>query len=65
VTFPFGWAVSHLLLAILFYGLFTPLGLIFRLLGRDPLRRQRPLEQASYWTMKPAATDVRGYFRQF
>lgn len=65
VAFPVGWAVSHLLLGILFYGVFTPLGLFFRLVGRDVLRRQRQPEAATYWTPKPAATDLRSYFRQF
>src|SRR5262245_59316011 len=27
VAFPIGWTVSHLLLAVLYYGLFTPLAL--------------------------------------
>src|SRR4051794_35497420 len=40
VTFPIGWAVSHLVLAVLFYAVFTPLGLLFRLLGRDVLCRR-------------------------
>src|SRR5262245_19424406 len=30
LAFPIGWTISHLLLALLFYGLFTPLGLLFR-----------------------------------
>jgi hypothetical protein len=65
VTFPLGWIVSQFLLAILFYGVFAPCGLVFRLLGRDVLHRQRAPDKATYWTAKPAATDVRGYFRQF
>jgi hypothetical protein len=65
LAFPIGWVVSHLILAILFYGVFTPLALLFRLRGRDVLRRQRQLELATYWTAKPAATHVRDYFRQF
>ncbi len=32
-----GFVNSHLLLALVFYLLFTPLGLMMRLLGRDPL----------------------------
>src|SRR5436190_22888222 len=37
LTFPIGWAVSHLLLGAVFYGVFAPLGLFFRLIGRDVL----------------------------
>jgi hypothetical protein len=64
VVFPIGWLVSHLVLAVLFYGLFTPLGLIFRLAGRDALACRRKPGQNSFWTPKPAARDVRSYFRQ-
>src|SRR6516165_10542400 len=37
LAFPIGWTISQVLLGLMFYGLFTPLGLVFRLLGRDPL----------------------------
>jgi hypothetical protein len=65
LAFPVGWMLSHVLLGCLFYGILTPIGFFFRLIGRDVLvRRFRP-EAASYWTPKPAAGDVRGYFRPF
>jgi hypothetical protein len=64
-TFPLGWTVSHFLVAVLFYGVFTPLGFLFRLLKRDPLQRQRLPDRATYWTPKPAAAGVRGYYRPF
>ena len=64
VAFPIGWLVSHVVLGILFYGLFAPVALFFRLKGRDVLHRRRAAS-ASYWMPKPAARDVREYFRQF
>ena len=64
VAFPIGWTVSHLLLALLFYGLFTPIGVVFKLIGRDPLCRQKSTVE-TYWTPKPMPTDVRRYFQQF
>src|SRR5687768_13101757 len=39
-TYPIGWVVSHGLLAIIYYLVLTPIGLIFRLLRRDALRRR-------------------------
>ncbi len=65
VTFPISWTISLLLLALLFYGLVTPLALAFRILGRDPLSRKLSSDQASYWQTKPQATDSRRYFRQY
>ena len=43
VTLPIGFAVSHVAMALLFYGLFTPVAFIFRLIRRDPLDRRGPL----------------------
>ncbi len=65
ITFPIGWLVSQCVLALLFFGLFTPMGLVFRLLGRDALDRRRKQEISTYWTPKPAAANLRSYFRQF
>ena len=65
LAFPIGWTVSQVMLALMFFGLFTPIGLIFRLLGRDPLHRTRRPELNSYWAPKPAPADLRRYFKQF
>ena len=50
---------------MMFFGLFTPIGLVFRLIGRDPLQRARRAGVESYWAPKPAPADVRSYFKQF
>ena len=65
VAFPIGWTVSRVLLAVVFYGLFTPLGLAFRLIGRDRLQRVHRSERATYWTSKAKPTGTGDYFRQF
>jgi hypothetical protein len=41
-----GWAV----LALLFFIVVTPLGLVLRMLGKDPLHLRRPPGAASYWS---------------
>jgi hypothetical protein len=65
LAFPIGWTVSQVMLAVIFFGLFTPIGFLFRLLGRDPLHRTRRPELESYWEPKPTPTDLRRYFKQF
>jgi hypothetical protein len=65
LAFPIGWLISHAILATLFYGIFTPLGLIFRLLGRDALARKQPPPTSTFWTAKPSSENLRRYFRQF
>jgi hypothetical protein len=64
VAWPMGWLVSHVILAVLYFGMFTPVAVVFRLLGRDALALRRP-QRKSYWTAKPTPRDVRRYFRQY
>lgn len=64
LAFPVGWLVSKIILGALFYGLFTPIGLFFRLRGRDPLCLRRSKGKDTYWTNKPSPRDVRQYFNQ-
>jgi hypothetical protein len=62
-AFPIGWIVSRLMLAVMFYGVFTPVAWVFRLMGRDGLRlRRRHVE--SYWSVKSGAARAEEYFRQ-
>lgn len=44
-------AVSTALLAVLFYGVVSPAGLLRRIFGGDPLRLRRSSE-ASYWVQR-------------
>lgn len=62
---PIGWLVSQALVAFLFYGIVTPLGVAFRALGRDTLGRRPHPADPSYWVPRAAPVDVRRYLRQF
>lgn len=68
-VYPIGWLVSHLLLAIVYYGVLTPTGLGLRLLGKDLLQRrldpQTKSNTASYWIERPPPPRPERYFRQF
>ena len=65
VTMPIGWAVSHLLLFFLFYVLFTPIAIAFRLLGRDALERSFRPEVDSYWEPKITPANPARYLDSF
>lgn len=66
LAWPIGFVVSHLVLAAVFYLVLTPIGLIMRIVGYDPMRRGFDREAASYWVERPAAAaKPRRYFRQF
>jgi hypothetical protein len=63
LTFPIGWVVSHLLLGLIFYGVVTPIGLILRISGHDPLQLKKPSGN-SVWKTSVGKTDAIRYLRQ-
>lgn len=65
LAFPIGWAVSHLMLVLMFFGVITPLAIVLRLRGRDLLCRKPAADRPSFWLPKTTPTDLRRYFRQF
>ena len=64
-TFPIGWTVSHLLLVIIYYGIVTPVGMVLRITGHDPMGRRFDATMASYWVAAKTPRDVSRYFKQF
>ena len=65
LAFPIGWLVSQVMLLLMFYLIVTPVALLFRLQGRDPLARKPAPDRASFWETKKMPEDVRSYFRQY
>lgn len=65
ITLPISFAVSFLLLAALYFLLLTPLGLVFRLIKRDPLNRKFDTDAQSYWQTWRRPDSHERYFRQF
>ena len=63
LTYPIGWVVSHVLLGLIFYGIVTPIGIILRLIGHDPLQINAPLGN-SLWKSPTGKTDPASYLRQ-
>jgi len=50
VGFALSQAAGYVVLAIFFVIVITPLGLIMRMLGKDPLRLRRPAGAESHWS---------------
>jgi hypothetical protein len=65
LSFPIGWTVSHILLGVTYFGLFTLVGGIFRLMGRDALARRLDRNAGTYWVQRPPPGDAGRYFKQF
>jgi hypothetical protein len=66
MAWPIGFVVSHVLLGAVYYLLVTPIGLIMRVVGYDPMHRRFEPKVPSYWVERDGdERDPRGYFRQF
>jgi hypothetical protein len=63
---PVERTISFVVLAIVYFLVFTPVGLFLRLLGRDPLGRGfEPLAESYYLVRRRIESDPGRYFRQF
>ncbi len=61
-----GFFMSRLILAVLFYGVITPIGLLTRLLGKDVLDQRLYTSKASYWIDHDGASkDKESYENQY
>jgi Saxitoxin biosynthesis operon protein SxtJ len=65
LSFPIGFVLSYVIMGFLFFGLITPVGLIFRLIGKDPLQRRFDRSAATYWSDPRPRRGKESYFRQF
>ena len=61
---PVGAAVSTLLLAMIYFGVLTPIAKTMALLGRDRLEGRFDPTISSYWKPYDASGDLERYFRQ-
>jgi hypothetical protein len=60
-----GIVMANLLFTLMFYGLFTPLGLFMRLIGRDPLNLRWKKDAATHWQDAEPTPPASRYFSQY
>jgi hypothetical protein len=64
-AYPMGWLISHLVLGVVFYLVVSPIGLLMRLVGYDPMRRRFGSSELSHWVKCEEIRSKRYYFRQY
>ncbi|WP_221031921.1 SxtJ family membrane protein [Actomonas aquatica] len=64
ITSPIGFVLSHVILGLVYYLVLTPIGLIMRALGRDPLERRYDPTQTSYWKPRAGQRPPASYLKQ-
>ncbi len=65
VALPFGFVVSQVLMALIYYLVMTPIGLVFRLIGRDAMGRKIDRTKTSYWHDRGPARSPASYFKLY
>ena len=65
VTFPIGWIVSHTMMALFYYVIIGGIGLLFKLIKRNPLGIGYDRQVNSYWIPYEHNRAAKDYFRQF
>lgn len=64
-TYPIGFVVSYLLMVVVYYLVLTPIGLLMRLFGHDPMSRHFDASADTYWCPREKDDSLSTYFRQF
>jgi hypothetical protein len=65
IGYPIGFVLSYLIMGFFFYGMITPIGLVFRLMGRDSMQRRFFPQAKSYWADARPSRPEESYFKQF
>jgi hypothetical protein len=65
LTYPIGFVLSYVIMGTLFYVLIAPLGIFFKLTGRDPMNRKWDPAASTYWIDAHPPSPKERYFRQF
>jgi len=53
VSLIIGWLMTQVVLVVLFFGLFFPVGIGLKLFGKDPMNRKFEPAANSYWKIRP------------
>jgi hypothetical protein len=64
-TWPIGWVVSRLAIGLLYFAVFTPIALVFRVVGRDALHRKIDPKAPTYWEPYRPNRGLERYLRPF
>lgn len=64
LTFPIGLVLSELALLFLYFGIFLPIGIVFRITKRDALLLKFDRSSKTYWIATKVTKKPASYFRQ-
>jgi hypothetical protein len=65
LALPVGWIVSHFILVVVFYCIVTPIALVMRFVGYDPMDRTFDRAALTYWKVCESREEAAQYFKQY
>src|SRR5262245_258128 len=65
ISYPIALVLSTLLLGLVFFGMFAPVGIVLRLLGKDLLKRKWDPSATTYWHVRTAPRTPASYLRLY
>lgn len=65
ITLPIGMVVSTVLMIVIYYLVLTPIGILMRIFGYDPMHRRFDPTAKTYWIERPSKIESSRYFRQY
>lgn len=65
LSFTLGWIVTRIILVLAFYLIFTPMGLILKIFGKDLLDLKIDKSQLTYWKKSEVVSDKSRHKKQF
>jgi hypothetical protein len=65
VAMPIGMVIGELAMLLIFFGVFLPIGLVFRARRRDALQLHFDRNAHTYWQPKKQPASANSYYRRF
>ena len=62
---PIGMVVGELAMLTIYFGIFLPTSLLFRIMRRDALQLRIDREAKTYWQAKSEPKDMSSYYRRY
>tara|TARA_R110002072_G_scaffold206029_1_gene363816 strand:- start:27204 stop:27629 length:426 start_codon:yes stop_codon:yes gene_type:complete len=62
---PIGFVISHVLMAVVYYLVLTPIALVFRVMGRDVIGKKLDKDAKTYWHERSGDRPAASYFKLY
>ena len=65
ITLPIGLVAGEVAMLLIYFGLFVPMAIALRIMGRDSLNRRFRRTELTFWRERKQPRSARAYYHQF